>query len=113
MISTRRFQVSSRATAGAAYIRGGTTRNNVRESGTCPVCGAEFKPRRPWQKYCTERCRHKAKNQRRPVLRLPASLNGPQMPGNPHSGGLNEAILYHVGQIIRLIVLGGVKGGKR
>lgn len=34
--------------------------------GTCPSCGSQFQPRRPWQRFCSVRCRSVAHKQGSP-----------------------------------------------
>ena len=37
----------------------------------CIACGRPFKPRRPWQKQCSARCRQLAYIRRQPIRTLP------------------------------------------
>jgi hypothetical protein len=41
------------------------------ELHTCSGCGNQFRPRRSWQKQCSQRCRQRAYTKRQPVRTPP------------------------------------------
>lgn len=37
----------------------------VNRASSCPTCGAPFTPAKPWQRYCSDKCRYKHHNEAR------------------------------------------------
>jgi hypothetical protein len=63
-----------------------------------PGCTREFEPYRPWQIYCSVRCRHKAQNAENPVHRRKWSPDGAARPSaNARNAASNARNTHHPG----------------